>query len=81
MSNMKSHTYNKNYFLKRKKVVDFSATRVRLEGVGSPEWQKYGARGPDRKWNSRSGKTVLFLKSKDEIFFAKLAFSAVICGI
>jgi hypothetical protein len=35
---------------------------------------------PDRKWNSRSGKKYFFF-GEDGIFFDKLAFSAVICGI
>jgi hypothetical protein len=50
------------------RVSDFSATRVRVEGVGSPEW------------DSRSGKKY-FLFGEDGIFFAKLAFSTVTCGI
>jgi hypothetical protein len=45
-----------------------------------PRGSKGHARGPDRKWNSRSGKKYLFF-GEDGIFFGKLAFSVVIYGI
>jgi hypothetical protein len=42
------------------RVSDFSATRVRVEGVGPPRVAEKGyARGPVRKWNSRSVKKYL----------------------
>jgi hypothetical protein len=53
------------------------------EGGGcglTPSCRKGHARGPDRKWNSRSGKKYFFF-GEGGIFFAKLAFSAVIYGI
>jgi hypothetical protein len=56
------------------RVSDFSATRVRVESVGPPRPQV-----EFEKWK----KVLLYFCTfgEDGIFFAKLAFSAVICGI
>jgi hypothetical protein len=62
------------------RVSDFSATRVRVEGVGSPEWQKRSRTRPRPQVEFEKWKKVFFF-GEDGIFFAKLAFSAVICGI
>jgi hypothetical protein len=67
------------------RVSDFSATRVRVEGVGSPahpEWQKIKIthEAPTASGIREVEKSTFFF-GEDGIFFAKLAFSAVICGI
>jgi hypothetical protein len=62
------------------RVSDFSATRVRVEGVGSPEWQKRKRTRPRPQVEFEKLKKVFFF-GEDGIFLAKLAFSAVICGI
>jgi hypothetical protein len=63
------------------RVSDFSATWVRVEGVGSPEWQKRSRTRPRPQVEFEKWKKVLFFCEDGILFFAKLAFSAVICGI
>jgi hypothetical protein len=62
------------------RVSDFSATRVRVEGVGSPRVsEKVTQEAPTASGIREVEKSIFF--GEDGIFFAKLAFSAVICGI
>jgi hypothetical protein len=49
------------------RVSNFSATRVRVEGVGSPEWQK--------RSRTRPHPQVEFEKWKKVLFFVKMGFS------
>jgi hypothetical protein len=62
------------------RVSDFSATRVRVEGVGSPRVvEKVTHKAPTASGIREVEKVPFF--GEYGIFFAKLAFSAVICGI
>jgi hypothetical protein len=61
------------------RVSDFSATRVRLEGVGSPRVaEKVTHEAPTASGIREVEKSTFF--GEDEIFFAKLAFLAVLVG-
>jgi hypothetical protein len=85
----------KDYFFDKKKVIffpsrishsgkgrvsDFSARRVRLEGVGSPQVAEKVAHEAPTASGIREVEKITFF-GEDWIFFVKLAFSAVICGI
>jgi hypothetical protein len=62
------------------RVSDFSATRGRVEGVGSPRVAEKVEHEAPTASKIRKMEKVLFF-GEDGIFFTKLAFSAVICGI
>jgi hypothetical protein len=63
------------------RVSDFSATRVRVEGVGSPRVAEKVTHEAPTASGVREVEKKYFFFGEDGIFFAKLAFSAVICGI